>query len=203
MQLTARQTEILTLLKAQSPLTGEAIASHLGVAIPTIRVDLRVLTALELLTSRPKVGYSYQQPPATSVSADQYATPIQTIMLPTTEIRQNATLEEAVTKMFLADVGSLYVVDSDGALVGLISRKDLLRASFTSRDAESLVASIVMTRMPNVITVTPETTIKTASELLLRHDVDSLPVVSPDDPQRAIGKITKNRIFAYFVEAAK
>ena len=197
MQLTDRQSEILSLLRTQSPMTGEAIAAHLGVAVPTIRVDLRVLSALELLDSRPKVGYSYQQAPTATLATMDEA--VATIMLPATTIRQDTTLEAAVTKMFLADVGSLYVVDEAEALVGLISRKDLLRASFTSRDSDSLVASVAMTRMPNVVTVTPDTTIQAASKLLLQHDVDSLPVVAEADPKHAIGKITKNRIFAYFV----
>ena len=108
-------------------------------------------------------------------------------------------MEEAVTKLFLADVGSLYVLDDDGALVGLISRKDLLRASFTNRDT-TLPASIVMTRMPNVITVTADTSIIAASKLLLKHNVDSLPVVQNVGDTHVIGKITKNRIFKYLIE---
>lgn len=200
MQLTSRQKEIIQMLKQQSPMTGEEIANKLNLGVPTIRTDLRILSALELLTSRPKVGYSYQIPPTVAINAQKYDQPISEILLPSTEIHQDATLEEAVTTMFLADVGSLYVIDAEGTLVGLISRKDLLRASFTNKDAPDLVASIVMTRMPNIVTVNAKTSIRDAGKLLIKHNVDSLPVITDDDTAHPIGKITKNRIFKYFMD---
>lgn len=203
MELSTRQAQIVAMLQETSPMTGEEIAARLGVGVPTIRLDLRVLTAVEILSSRPKVGYSYRgEAKATGVTAD-YNAPIRTILLPTTEIKATATLEKAVTTMFLNDVGSLYVVDDDGELVGLISRKDLLRASFTSRDASDMLASIAMTRMPNLFTVTPDISIREAGLLLLHHNVDSLPVVEKSDSRHPIGKITKNRIFTFFMNAIK
>ena len=57
-----------------------------------------------------------------------------------------------------------------------------------------------MTRMPNVVTVTADTTIMDASKLLLKHNVDSLPVVQNRGDTHVIGKITKNRIFKYLIE---
>ena len=140
-------------------MTGEMLATQLKISLATIRADLRLLTTVGILDARPKVGYAYQGASVLSVDNDAlFNTPIAKILLPPTEIKLTTSMEEAVTKLFLADVGSLYVLDDDGALVGLISRKDLLRASFTDRDT-TLPASIVMTRMPNVVTVTADTTI--------------------------------------------
>jgi CBS domain-containing protein len=82
----------------------------------------------------------------------------------------------------------------------LISRKDLLAVTVNNGDTESMVASMVMTRMPNLITVTPEMTIMEVGKLLLKHEVDSLPVVEQEEPLKVVGKITKNRIFQYFIE---
>lgn len=199
-QLTQRQNKIIQLLKAESPMTGETLATKLNISLATIRADLRLLTTIGILDARPKVGYAYQGENLLQMDSQKFfQTTIAAILLPPTEIKLTTSMEEAVTKMFLADVGSLYVLDDDGALVGLISRKDLLRASFTNRDT-TLPASIVMTRMPNVITVTADTSIIAASKLLLKHNVDSLPVVQNAGDTHVIGKITKNRIFKYLIE---
>ncbi len=199
-QLTQRQNKIIQLLKAESPMTGETLATKLNISLATIRADLRLLTTIGILDARPKVGYAYQGENLLQMDSQKFfQTTIAAILLPPTEIKLTTSMEEAVTKMFLADVGSLYVLDDDGALVGLISRKDLLRASFTNRDT-TLPASIVMTRMPNVITVTADTSIIAASKLLLKHNVDSLPVVQNAGDTHVIGKITKNLIFKYLIE---
>ncbi|KRN04426.1 CBS domain-containing protein [Lacticaseibacillus paracasei subsp. tolerans DSM 20258] len=199
-QLTQRQNKIIQLLKAESPMTGETLATKLNISVATIRADLRLLTTIGILDARPKVGYAYQGENLLQMDSQKFfQTTIAAILLPPTEIKLTTSMEEAVTKLFLADVGSLYVLDDDGALVGLISRKDLLRASFTNRDT-TLPASIVMTRMPNVITVTADTSIIAASKLLLKHNVDSLPVVQNAGDTHVIGKITKNRIFKYLIE---
>ncbi|MDB1565973.1 CBS domain-containing protein [Lacticaseibacillus paracasei] len=199
-QLTQRQNKIIQLLKEESPMTGETLATKLNISLATIRADLRLLTTIGILDARPKVGYAYQGENLLQMDSQKFfQTTIAAILLPPTEIKLTTSMEEAVTKLFLADVGSLYVLDDDGALVGLISRKDLLRASFTNRDT-TLPASIVMTRMPNVITVTADTSIIAASKLLLKHNVDSLPVVQNAGDTHVIGKITKNRIFKYLIE---
>ena len=199
-QLTQRQNKIIQLLKAESPMTGETLATKLNISLATIRADLRLLTTIGILDARPKVGYAYQGENLLQMDSQKFfQTTIAAILLPPTEIKLTTSMEEAVTKLFLADVGSLYVLDDDGALVGLISRKDLLRASFTNRDT-TLPASIVMTRMPNVITVTADTSIIAASKLLLKHNVYSLPVVQNAGDTHVIGKITKNRIFKYLIE---
>ena len=199
-QLTQRQNKIIQLLKAESPMTGETLATKLNISLATIRADLRLLTTIGILDARPKVGYAYQCENLLQMDSQKFfQTTIAAILLPPTEIKLTTSMEEAVTKLFLADVGSLYVLDDDGALVGLISRKDLLRASFTNRGT-TLPASIVMTRMPNVITVTADTSIIAASKLLLKHNVDSLPVVQNAGDTHVIGKITKNRIFKYLIE---
>nr|WP_186338270.1 CBS domain-containing protein [Lacticaseibacillus paracasei] len=198
--MTQRQNKIIQLLKAESPMTGETLATKLNISLATIRADLRLLTTIGILDARPKVGYAYQGENLLQMDSQKFfQTTIAAILLPPTEIKLTTSMEEAVTKLFLADVGSLYVLDDDGALVGLISRKDLLRASFTNRDT-TLPASIVMTRMPNVITVTADTSIIAASKLLLKHNVDSLPVVQNAGDTHVIGKITKNRIFKYLIE---
>ncbi|MCV3296157.1 helix-turn-helix transcriptional regulator [Oenococcus kitaharae] len=203
MDLTLRQREIVRILKKRSPLTGERIAEDLKLSLPTIRPDLRFLTGISLLKARPKVGYEYQGGQLINLDYEHlYHQTIAAILLPTTEIKANDTLQDAVGQLFLNDVGSLYVLDDQENLVGLISRKDLLRASLDNSRVQSMTASMVMTRMPNLITATADMPILEAGRLLLLHQVDSLPVVDKQAPRHVIGKITKNRIFQHFIESA-
>lgn len=201
MELTERQMQIIEMLKDHSPMTGEAIGEKLGLSVPTIRADLRLLTAVEILMSRPKVGYIYQGEPADRLNYDElYNLSIEKILLPATKISEDTSMQAAITKLFIEDVGSLYVVNDNSELVGLISRKDLLRATFTSDDPQAVPAGVIMTRMPNIVMVTPQTTIMEAGNLLLSHEVDSLPVIEGANSRVVIGKITKNRIFQHFIE---
>ena len=43
-------------------------------------------------------------------------------------IHENVSVYDAICTMFLEDVGTLFVVDDNAILVGVLSRKDLLRA---------------------------------------------------------------------------
>lgn len=202
MELTNRQQQIINMTKETSPMTSEQIAKKLGLSVPTIRGDLRLLTVVGILNSRPKVGYEYTGIPKDKLNYSKlYDKKIQSIVKKPALVEPNTTLQECVNSLFLKDAGSLYVVDDNQELLGLISRKDLLAVTVSNRDTESMVASMVMTRMPNLITVTPDMTIMEVGKLLLQHEVDSLPVVKNAKSFKVIGKITKNRLFEYFIEA--
>jgi CBS domain-containing protein len=201
LQPTSRQKKIIDIVRHSQPITSKEIAEQLSLSMPTIRADLRLLTAFGILDAKPRIGYTYDDSPEKHLSYQQlFQTPISTILQKPTEIKENATLTEAVNTLFIEDVGSLYVVDDHRHLVGLISRKDLLRATLNNTNASLTLASTVMTRMPNIFTVTPDIVVIKAGQLLLDRKVDSLPVVDQTDQQMVVGKITKNRIFQHFIE---
>ena len=201
MELTERQQTIIKMLKETSPMTGEAIATRLNLSVPTIRGDLRLLTAVEILDARPKVGYVYRGEQQVGLNyGELYEKQTADIMQTPVTIRDNATLAEAVSKLFLDDAGSLYAVDPDGKLVGLISRSELVLGRCNNNTDEAMLVSVSMTRMPNIVTVTGDMTVGSVGKLLLRHMVDSLPIVDKQDSSKLVGRITKNRIFQYFIE---
>jgi chloride channel protein, CIC family len=74
-----------------------------------------------------------------------------------------------------------------GRLVGIITRRDLQRVQ-AEGDGEKKVSS-VMTRDP--ITVTSDDTLQTAFRRIADNDVGRLPVVSPRDPTRLVGIISR------------
>ena len=93
----------------------------------------------------------------------------------------------------------------DHRLVGVISRSDLLRISFSnlSEDEESVESLVydsytipqVMTRVP--VTVESDATVKEVAELLSMQSFHSIPVVEND---KLIGIVTTTDLINYLLE---
>ncbi|HBZ78873.1 MULTISPECIES: helix-turn-helix transcriptional regulator [Brevibacillus] len=204
-ELTKRQEQILQIVKDDGPITGEHIAERLNLTRATLRPDLSILTMSGYLEARPRVGYFYAGRPASSVISerlhklivnDYKAVPI--------VVSESASAYDAIVTLFLEDVGTLFVVNQKGYLAGVISRKDLLRASLGNKTLEDVPVSIIMSRMPNIITCGPEETLYAAAKKLIDFQIDSLPVVRPsdEDPRQMelMGRVTKTTIAKAFVE---
>lgn len=204
MNLTSRQLEIIKIVKENQPISGESIAKTLGLSRATLRSDLAILTMTGLLDARPKVGYFYTGQTVEPLLYEKlYRKKVKDIMIPPLLIPQSTTIYDAVTNLFMYDVGSLYVKDDQENLIGLLSRKDLLRAAVSNPNTEKTPVAVIMTRMPNITTVTGEHTILEAGDLLLLHSVDTLPVIDENEPTKVIGKLTKTKLMEYFILAGK
>ncbi|MBL1225978.1 helix-turn-helix transcriptional regulator [Enterococcus sp. BWR-S5] len=204
MNLTSRQLEIIKIVKENQPISGESIARTLGLSRATLRSDLAILTMTGLLDARPKVGYFYTGQTVEPLLYEKlYRKKVKDIMIPPLLIPQSTTIYDAVTNLFMYDVGSLYVKDEQENLIGLLSRKDLLRAAISNPHTEKTPVAVIMTRMPNITTVTGEHTILEAGDLLLLHSVDTLPVVDESNPTKVLGKLTKTKLMEYFILAGK
>lgn len=202
MKLTSRQLEIIKIVKENEPISGDSIAKTLGLSRATLRSDLAILTMTGLLDARPKVGYFYTGQTIEPLLYEKlYKKTVNDIMLPPILIHQSTTVYDAVTNLFMYDVGSLYVKDDHDQLNGVLSRKDLLRAAISNPNTEKTPVAMIMTRMPNIITITPDRTILEAGGLLIQHNIDTLPVVEQDQPKKVIGKVTKTRIMSYFINS--
>lgn len=202
MELSQRQMKIIEIVKEHQPISGETIAKQLGLSRATLRNDLSILTMTGLLDARPKVGYFYTGQTVEPLLFEKlYHTKVAEIMIPPLLISQTVSVYEAVTTLFMYDVGSLYVKNDQDELIGVLSRKDLLRFAISNAAPEKTPVAMIMTRMPNIVTITPVETILTAGTLLGRHEVDTLPVVDPQEPKKVIGKITKTRLMNYFIQA--
>ncbi|MBA5729709.1 helix-turn-helix transcriptional regulator [Aerococcaceae bacterium INB8] len=199
MNFTQRQKQIVEIVKSKEPVSGDVIAKELDLAKSTLRSDLAVLTMTGVLDARPKVGYIYSGLEPQSLLFEQFNQyKVADVMIQPVIVYPDTKVNDAITSLFMYDVGSLYVVDSSSkSLIGVVSRKDLLR-SLLAGQAEKTAVAIVMTRMPNIIAVTPEMTVLKAAELISKHQIDSLPVISSDD--QVIGKMSKTNIIDLLVE---
>jgi CBS domain-containing protein/biotin operon repressor len=192
-------------VKDEGPITGEQIAERLNLTRATLRPDLSILTMSGYLDARPRVGYFYAGKPAGTVISerlhkllvnDYKALPI--------VVQEAASVYDAIVTLFLEDVGTLFVVNQKGFLAGVVSRKDLLRASLGNKSLEDIPVSIIMTRMPNIVTCVPEDSLYAAAKKLIDFQIDSLPVVKPSENDsrqyELVGRITKTTIAKAFVE---
>ena len=204
MQLTERQLEIIKIVKENEPISGDNIAKHLQLSRATLRSDLAILTMTGLLDARPKVGYFYTGQTIEPLLYEKlYKKKIEEIMVPPLLIQQEVTVYDAVTSLFMYDVGSLYVKDEQGDLIGVISRKDLLRSAISNPNSDKTPVAMIMTRMPNIVTITAEQTVLEAGNLLMQHRVDTLPVMADATSTKVIGKITKTKIMEYFIQSGE
>lgn len=207
MELTKRQEQIMEIVKSEGPITGEQIAERLNLTRATLRPDMAILTMSGLLEARPRVGYFYSgKTPGRVVAEKLHRIKVADVKSVPIVVSEQCSIYDAVVTMFIEDVGTLFVVREGGLLEGVISRKDLLKSTLGGQDIHKLPVGVVMTRMPNVVTTTPEEAVWMAAKKLITHEVDALPVVRPTEGKNGaegsevIGRLSKTNIARLFVE---
>lgn len=201
-QLNQRQQKIIEIVKENEPITSEQIASMLNVTRATLRSDLAILTMTGILDARPKVGYFYAGINKLNlVGNDMKNKKVEDIMSIPVIAKKDDSLYEVIVNMFLSDVGSIFIIDDDESLCGIVSRKDLLKATIGGADINKMPIGMIMTRTPNIITVEKEDSVIVVAKKIIEHEIDSIPVVENIDyKSKVIGKISKTNITKLFLE---
>nr|WP_256370945.1 helix-turn-helix transcriptional regulator [Geobacillus sp. MR] len=200
-----RQEQILQIVKDYGPITGESIAEKLNLTRATLRPDLAILTMAGYLEARPRVGYFYTGKTGTQLLADKIkkmkVADYQSIPV---VVNENMSVYDAIVTMFLEDVGTLFVVDDESLLVGVLSRKDLLRASIGKQELTAIPVNIIMTRMPNIAVCYKDDSLIDVAEQLIEKQIDAMPVVRKTEKgYEVVGRITKTNMTKAFVSLAK
>jgi CBS domain-containing protein len=91
-------------------------------------------------------------------------------------VRPEWTVREAAAVIAARNIGTTIVTDSAGALVGIISERDLVRAlaEFGGGVLDRCVGGLMTA---SVVTCTPDTTVNDALSLMASHRIRHLPVV--------------------------
>ena len=126
MDLTERQKKILIMLKEKSLLSGDEIAKNLNVTKSALRTDFSILTTLKLIISKQNKVYSYNNNKCTIIK-------VRDCMSPQNSIDIRTSVYDAIIHLFNYDLGTLVVVENE-KLVGIISRKDLLKATLNKKN---------------------------------------------------------------------
>ena len=195
MDLTERQKKILVMLKEKSLLSGDEIAQNLNITKSALRTDFSILTTLKLITSKQNKGYSYNNKCTTIKVRD--------CMSPQNSIDIRTSVYDAIIHLFNYDLGTLVVVENE-KLVGIISRKDLLKAALNKKNIEKTPVSMIMTRMPNIVHCFEDDNIIEAIEKLIKHEIDSLPVLRKEKGKLSlVGRFTKTNVTKLFYQELK
>ena len=203
LKLSERQKKIVEIVKDQQPLSGEKISDLLDISRATLRSDLSFLTLVGILKATPKVGYTYSGSDLESVFFfDTFRKEVADIMTSPVLVTSDSYIQDAIITLFMYDADVLYVIDEDKLLLGIMSRKDLLRASLNSSIQTTPVA-VCMTRMPHIITCTKDMNILEAAALLQDHAIDSLPVVDEENDRKIVGTVTKSVLLDYIILQAR
>ncbi|HEX3012448.1 MAG TPA: helix-turn-helix transcriptional regulator [Syntrophomonadaceae bacterium] len=209
MELNERQEKILSIVKNQGPITGEQIAELLDVTRAALRPDLAVLTMSGFLEAKPRVGYTYKSEgmdnEIRSILNRYRVKDIQSLPV---IVKEKCSIYDALVTLFIEDTGTIFVVDDDNFLSGVVSRKDFLKTTLGQADIHKMPVSVIMTRMPNIVTTALDETVVVAVKKIVEHEVDSLPVVKlyiddrGQENLEVVGRITKTNIARLFLDLA-
>ncbi len=96
------------------------------------------------------------------------------------------------TRLNSLNIGAMPVADAKGALVGVISERDIVRAF--ARDGARLVERRVRDLMArDVVTCSPDTSMSEAEKLMDKHRIRHLPVV---DGATIVGMLSMRDVMA-------
>ena len=206
-KLSKRQEQIAQIVREEGPVTGSAIAEHLEVTRSALRSDLSVLTMLGVLDARPNVGYYYVGLSKETQTAERLKSfLVSDVLSQAVVVSGETSLYDTIVTIFTEDVGTILVCD-DSYLVGVVSRKDLLRASMGQTDSHAMPISMIMTPVSKVITVEPSDTLVEAAQKMIDYEVDCLPVVVREDVEnkkrlKVVGRVSKTTVAKVFLECS-
>ena len=207
MKLSKREEQIAQIVREEGPVTGSAIAEHLEVTRSALRSDLSVLTMLGVLDARPNVGYYYVGLSKETQTAERLKSfLVSDVLSQAVVVSGETSLYDTIVTIFTEDVGTILVCD-DSYLVGVVSRKDLLRASMGQTDSHAMPISMIMTPVSKVITVEPSDTLVEAAQKMIDYEVDCLPVVVREDVGnkkrlKVVGRVSKTTVTKVFLECS-
>lgn len=170
---------------------------------------MAILTATGILEARPKVGYFYSGKKGFNLIADYFKNlTVSEIKSRPVVVNEDTSVYDAIVTLFLEDVGTIFV-QNNGYLSGVVSRKDFLKIAIGNSDIHKMPIGMIMTRMPNIITIRDDDSVIKAAQKIIEHEVDCLPVVEKVDEKngkellRIVGRVSKTNItklLAQFVE---
>jgi CBS domain-containing protein len=103
--------------------------------------------------------------------------------------RPDVKIKEAVKIMNKLSIGSLVVLDEKNNIVGIVTERDILKSIEKNIDPEINEVKDIMSK--NVKTVSSDTDLKDAVDIMLKYKIKKLPVV---DNGNLVGIITTSDI---------
>ena len=207
MKLSQRQEQIAHIVREEGPVTGDAIAKYLDVTRSALRTNLSVLTMFGVMDASPNVGYYYVGlSTETQVSETLNSFTVQDVLSQAVVVTPETSLYDTIVTLFTEDVGTILVCE-DSYLLGVVSRKDLLRASMGQNNSNTMPISMIMTPVSKVIFVEPADTLVEAAQKMIDYEVDCLPVViieaeAKKKRYKVVGRVSKTTVTKTYLECS-
>ncbi|HEY8500980.1 MAG TPA: CBS domain-containing protein [Clostridia bacterium] len=110
-------------------------------------------------------------------------------------VKENDLIEKVLDMMRKSKVNSVPVVNGDGRLVGIVVKADIFRFMIQPGHYDSCPVDWVMSK--NVVTISPDCSIKEAAKKLLDNHIAAMPVL---ENNKLIGMITIEELLTYYME---
>ena len=120
------------------------------------------------------------------------------IRRPVSPIPENMSFNDLVKIVTASKDYHFPVVNSDGRMTGILSINDIREVLLEKSFANLIVAQDVAT--PNVVRVFLHESLQDAMDKMAQINVDELPVVSEDEPDKIITLISKRDIISYYYD---
>lgn len=201
MNFNKKQEQIINLLKEEGRLSNLEIAEKLQVPMSDLESDLALLENLGVIAFNKKLGYYYQGSKKYIVFTEvlKYY-PVENIMSMPVIVEDYVSIYDTIVFLFLENVGSIYIT-KDSSLVGVVSRKDLLKAAISDMDLKTSPVKTIMTKMPNIKTVEKTTSVYDCAKKIVNSHIDGVAVVEKVDSKiKVVGRVTKTNITSLFVK---
>lgn len=104
------------------------------------------------------------------------------------------TLAQAAAKMREQQTGSLLIMDGD-RLLGIFTERDLVKSVASGQDPNSVRLKDIMTT--NIVTVSPNTTLHEAAEVMAAKWIRHLPVVLDD---KVLGMVSQRDLAGFLAQ---
>ncbi|MBF0715548.1 CBS domain-containing protein [Gemelliphila palaticanis] len=202
MELSNREQQIVKIVQKYEPITGDEIARELSLSKSTIRTELSILVKLGILVAKTNTGYFYNKSLEDNKKYDIFkSTKVENVMGLSITANVNETFSQVISKLFIHDVGTIFIVDDNDNLAGVVSRKDLLKIMVSNSNAHIMPIAMAMTRVPNVVYTLEGENLLDPLRKIINHEVDCIPVVNTENNNtKVIGRISKTTIIRIILD---
>lgn len=108
-------------------------------------------------------------------------------------IRPNETIKDAAVLMNENRIGSLVVVSGTGAVIGIVTERDVLTDVVAAgKNPEDVKVEDIMTK--ELITISPEKSLEDAADLMTKNKIKKLPVI---EGGKLVGIVTATDLISY------
>ena len=103
--------------------------------------------------------------------------------------KENTNAEQISSRLLAGEFNGVPVVDDNGAVIGIVTALDILRAIQGGKKLNTMLARDMMT--PNPSTVKKDTSIEDIIRIMVEKEIVLVPVVEDDNNNKLIGVVAR------------